>query len=78
MTSITTTQAFASTVTGGGVQVQVDDQVIAVVADGATILRRIDAALESAGFVRTTGWSVAKVDLGLKHTMGATVAAVSA
>ena len=76
--TITTTQAFAYTVDGGGVQVQVDDQIISVVADGSTILRRIDAALESAGFVRTTGWSIAKVDLGLKHTMGATVAAVSA
>ena len=74
----TTTQAFASTVEGGGVQVQVDDQIISVLADGSTILRRIDAALESAGFVRTTGWSIAKVDIGLKHTMGATVAAVAA
>jgi transketolase C-terminal domain/subunit len=78
MTSITTTQALASTVAGGGVQVIVDGQVLTVVRDGSTILRRIDAALEAAGFVRTTGWSVASVDLGLNHTMGATVAAVAA
>ena len=75
---MTTQQAFASTAPGGGVQVQVGDRVIDVVADGSTILRRVDTALKSAGFVRTTGWSIATVDIGLKHTMSATVAEVAA
>ena len=62
---------------GRGIIVAVDGAEVGVIKDGSTLIARVDRLLKSAGYVRTTGYSVDRIGIDLAHVLKAEVGVIA-